>query len=238
MAAEMYSLDYSGYSGESEADHRIREAIAALNRFSTGTLIDYGCGGGQLLKEARQRGWRCAGVEFSRSVAYGLQQELELPIITPDQIEVWAGQADVVVLNDVIEHMTDLPEGLETTLRLLKPGGVLIAQGPLEANPNLFMHVVAGLRRLRRRPVADMPPYHVVLATAKGQRELFDRVGLTPMEYRVYEVAWPAPASLSAEVMRSPRMLALYLLRVASRVAGRLLPDYSGNRYFYVGSGT
>ncbi len=46
--------------------------------------------------------------------------------------------ADVLHLGDVIEHMTKINEQMPEILKLIKPGGFLIAQGPLEANFNVF----------------------------------------------------------------------------------------------------
>jgi hypothetical protein len=52
----------------------------------------------------------------------------------------------------------------------------------------------------------------------------------------VDEVAWPAPAQLTADVLADPRALGLFLLCRASRAVGRVVPRYSANRYLYVGA--
>lgn len=49
---------------------------------------------------------------------------------------------DVLHLGDMIEHLTDLEHQFPEILRLIKPGGYLLAQGPLEAGPNLFTSVL------------------------------------------------------------------------------------------------
>ena len=143
--------------------------------------------------------------------------------------------ADALHLGDVIEHLTDLDRQMPAILRLLKPEGVLIAQGPLEANANLFTWVLRLARGVRGRKPPEMAPYHVLLATARGQRALFRRSGLEELEYRLREVSWPAPGVLTAADWRRPRALGLFALRRLSAGISALAPRNLGNRYFYAG---
>jgi hypothetical protein len=143
--------------------------------------------------------------------------------------------ADVIHLGDVLEHLTSPVNVLQQLAGLLCPGGWLIAQGPLEAGPCLFSVVVRAARRARAAHSIEMAPYHVIQATVQGQLRLFERAGLATAEYRVSEVAWPAPAKITASVLREPRSLALYSLRKASQAVSALVPIRLGNRYFYVG---
>ena len=120
-------------------------------------------------------------------------------------------------------------------LKLIKPGGLLIAQGPLEANTTLFTLLLKMSRRLKRVRTADMAPYHVMLATARGQQAFFRRFKLSPVEFSLHEVAWPAPGVLAARDLMRPRAVGLYTLRKVSQAFSALRPDAWGNRYFYVG---
>jgi hypothetical protein len=119
-------------------------------------------------------------------------------------------------------------------LKLLKPGGILIAQGPLEGNSNLFTLGVRLSRAMRPSAKTEMAPYHVMLATRHGQMECFRRFEVEALEYSVHEVTWPAPARLSASDIRSPRSLALFALRRLSQGVSAVRPQW-GNRYFFVG---
>ena len=65
---------------------------------------------------------------------------------------------------------------------------------------------------------------------------LFERAGLEAPEYRVSEVAWPAPGKLTADVVRRPRSLGLFALREVPQAASAFAPARWGNRYFYVGA--
>jgi hypothetical protein len=138
-------------------------------------------------------------------------------------------------LGDVIEHLTTPLDVLQSLVGLLQPTGWLLAQGPLEAGPCLFASVVRAARTLRSAPPVEMPPYHVLQATVVGQRTLFERVGLRELDYRVSEVAWPAPRKVTLDVMRHPRSLALFVLRKVSQTVSAVTPARLGNRYFYMG---
>lgn len=215
-------------------DARIRCVMRILERLPVGHLVDFGCGDGSLLVSALRRGWRVSGVELSSEVARDLSAELGLQVYAADQLGELAGTADVLTLNDVIEHLTQPSALVRELLSVLTPGGTLIAQGPLEANANLFTSTVATVRRIRRRPLSTMPPYHVVLATAQGQAHFFRQFDLARSTFEISECAWPAPERLDLSSLR-PRQVALFLLRKLSRLTGAVCPAFFGNRYLYTG---
>lgn len=230
----MYGLTYAadvacGLAGEVTDPKHPEWVLDTLRGLPPGTFVDYGCGGGQLLLAARQMGWRAVGVEYAPAVARQVQQSTGVRVCTAPAAEL-AHSADVVHLGDVIEHLVHLDRDFQSVLRLLKPGGYVIAQGPLENNFTLFSQVIRWVRGLRRTPVA-MAPYHVLLATWTGQRRFFERFGLRAVDYRLSEESWPAPARFVA----MPRSAALYLLRWLSQHVSPLLAKEAGNRYFYVG---
>ena len=148
----------------------------------------------------------------------------------------WTNLCDVLHLGDVIEHLTEMNREMPEILKLLKPGGVLVAQGPLEANANFFALVLRLIRMLRRPGPSYMAPYHVILATAEGQRLLFERLGLEEVEYSIRESSWPAPDQLTKSDLKKPRSILLFVLRRVSQIILRTRRNGWGrNRYFYVG---
>jgi SAM-dependent methyltransferase len=214
------------------------EILARLRALPPGRFVDFGCGAGSLLESARTLGWTAIGVEFDPDVARRASALSHCPVVTRvDELRASAVvPADVLHLGDVLEHLTAPLDVLRPLVKLLGPTGRLFAQGPLEAGPCLFATVVRTARRLRRARPVEMPPYHVLQATVAGQRTLFERAGLDTLEYRVSEVAWPAPAKLTGAVLHQPRNVGLFLLRKASQAASALAPTCWGNRYFYVGA--
>lgn len=240
VLGQMYGPTYAGV-GASDADMEDPKApaqvIERLRARVPGRFVDFGCGDGSLLRSGRERGWSAVGVEFDAGVARKAGELSGCPVVTGIASLGASGAvpADVIHLGDVLEHLVAPREVLRELVGLLGPGGWLVAQGPLEAGPCLFSAAVRAARRVRRARPVEMPPYHVIQATVGGQRLLFERAGLDTVEYRVSEVAWPAPARLSAEVARQPRSLALLTLRRLSQTLSSLAPHRLGNRYFYVG---
>ncbi len=237
----MYGTDYESAFEATVGGEDPKEperAARFLDRLPRGTFIDYGCGPGALLDLVQARGWNAAGVELNRDVAVRTQSRTGARVGTSvDELLGESIRADVLHLGDVIEHLTDLDHQLPDILRLLKPGGTLLVQGPLEANANLFFFAIRAARRRKRTTTPmQMAPYHVLLATASGQRTLFARQGLAEIEFSIEEVDWPAPSQLTAKNWKDPRAIGLFMLRKLSRFASANFSKLSGNRFFYAGT--
>jgi SAM-dependent methyltransferase len=234
----MYGLDYSGthQDGSSIEDPKQPQKIIEwLRRAEKGTFVDYGCGAGALLEQARRLGWEAVGIELNNEVAREVERRTGARVITrlsdlPDE-----PVADILHLGDVIEHLTELDRQMPRIIKLLKPGGTLLAQGPLEANACLFNLALRLSRRMRPSRKIEGPPYHVILATAQGQRAFFERFRLKEVRYALHEEAWPAPIRLSLSDLRRARSVGLFILRRLSQATSVLRPERLGNRYFYVG---
>lgn len=241
MLEKMYGSSYLAAfeSDTGTVDPKEPERVITwLQNHARGTFVDYGCGQGQLLIEAKRLGWNAIGIELNPEVASRTQEKTGAVVITPSVASEGCIQADALHLGDVIEHLTRMNEQMPAILGLLKSGGALLAQGPLEASPHLFLTAMRTARRLRSGRTTEMAPYHVLLATSGGQRRLFERLGLQEEEYIFSEVTWPAPADLKAGRWKHPRQLFMYLLRKLSQCVSRLNPTAWGNRYFYVGRQT
>lgn len=209
--------------------------IAFLETARRGIFVDYGCGRGDLLVEAANRGWSVLGIEFDKGRALATAEQTGLSVLPRDDDSIGEGFADVVHLGDVIEHLVDINAEMMRILAIIKPGGILVAQGPLEANPNLFTLILKLKKFLSRQSKTEMPPYHVLLATADGQRALFRRFGLKEVLFLLREVSWPAPAGFRLRHLQHPRLMALFVLRKLSQGVSWLRSERLGNRFFYVG---
>jgi SAM-dependent methyltransferase len=223
-------LDMYGTSYFDEVAHpdRFNWIVPRLN--GGGVFLDYGCGAGDLLSLVNQHGYKPIGVEFNPETIKHLRQKLPFEFLSPDDE---TEPADVLHLGDVIEHLTDINLQLPRILSRLKPGGTLIAHNPLEGNSNLFASAMRLSRKLRGG-VVDGVPYHVTLATTKGQKTLFQRMRLKEISFAVEEIPFPAPYTLKEAKGLKP--LSLYGLRKASQAVSRLTGiQRSGNRYRYIG---
>ncbi|MBV9665334.1 MAG: class I SAM-dependent methyltransferase [Actinobacteria bacterium] len=109
---------------------QVETARRALTRIETsvasGLVCDLGCWTGSFLVAARERGWRTAGVEPSHWAAsragdrgLGVRQG-ELHDHGLD-----AGSCRLVVMTDVLEHLTDPGDAVDEARALLEPDGLL-----------------------------------------------------------------------------------------------------------------
>ncbi|HEX8707884.1 MAG TPA: methyltransferase domain-containing protein [Pyrinomonadaceae bacterium] len=241
VLARMYGPDYtadcSALHTNVDNPKEPQRVIEWLGRESPGIFVDYGCGAGRLLTEAQKLKWEAVGVEFDDEVCAAVERSTGAKVFNSKRAQAALGErlADVLNLGDVVEHLTEVNRQMPEILRLLKPGGLLLAQGPLEGNANLFTLMLRLARTARRTRQTEMAPYHVMLATASGQREFFRRFGLSELEFSMSEVSWPAPSRLLRGDLKSPRQVGLFTARRLSQTLSRLRPGHWGNRYFYAG---
>ncbi len=234
MYGPAYAAAFGDDTGEDGESKQPELPLGWLERLGSGTFVDFGCGDGELLLRARELGWRAIGVEMDEDVAARVRARTGLEVTT-DLAALGEGTVDVLHLGDVLEHMTDLERDLPRLIRAVHRDGYLMAQGPLEANASLFTWTIRAARAVRGARVRNTAPYHVTLATARGQRRLFARSGLHEVEFLLREVAWPAPDRWERAKRGGVRGMAQYSLRRASRLVSRLDPASFGNRYFFVG---
>lgn len=125
-------------------------------------ILDYGCGGGLFVEFLRQRGYSKAEgfdpfvVQFNR------------PPTT---------RYDLVVLNDVLEHVQDPGALLDEVARYVRPGGLLYAGTADSAGVKSMKHLEKHALRLHQ-------PFHRTLFTQEKFRELGHSRGFS--ELKVY----------------------------------------------------
>lgn len=239
LLARMYGPSYAELEGDQGVDDPKdpTRVIEWLGGEPPGLFLDFGCGKGTLLEAARGLGWHSVGVELDGTVAQEVSQQLGMPVLRGmGEVQAAAlGPFDALHLGDVIEHLTEPADVVRNLLRHVKPQGLLLAQGPLEAGPSMFTDALRLWHRVRRPAPIAMAPYHVIQATVSGQRAFFARLGLQELEYRTSEVSWPAPSFLRPRDLVHPRAMILWLLRRLSMAWSRRSSGRCGNRYFYAG---
>jgi SAM-dependent methyltransferase len=236
MLNYMYGPDFlRQYQDGLEPDISSSPVTKWLGKLEKGTFIDYGCGEGRFLVEAARAGWQVLGFEFDPEVAHSIEKKTGIKVVSDPALLRPKGTTDALLLSDVFEHLTDVNRQVPEILNLLKPGGILIAQGPMENNLTLFTGVLRLVRSLRGSPPVESPPYHVMMSTSKGQKAFFKRFNLERTCFEVYEVGWPVPDRLIRSQWKQPRLVLLFLLRCLSKALCALRPLRCGNRYFYVG---
>lgn len=187
--AELYSEGYftNPDNGYGYTDY-IREAPLHLltawrrleeieKRHAPGSLLEIGCAAGLSLFLARERGWAVRGLETSQAMVRFARERLGLDVRRFDaETENPEGCHDVILLDDVLEHLSS-PRALVRRLRdHLAPGGMLALK-----TPN-----AAGLapRLLGRRWFHFKPDEHLHFFDPPSMRRVLEQEGFARIEIR------------------------------------------------------
>ncbi len=126
------------YGVASEPQERYVDFMDRVERIAGrqagGVLHDVGCGNGQLLLEARRRGWRVQGNDIVSSVKARLDQHgVACRVGGLADLDVEPDSCDVVTSFCVLpHHLIDPAADMQTARRMLKPGGWLVLQLPVD----------------------------------------------------------------------------------------------------------
>ena len=198
--SRIYSDEHSGYRnyrdylGSFIASMRDRVQAGKIDVFrryagTQAVIADVGCGEGVLLHLLRRRGpsgWTLIGVEFLEEFANALRADGFLALQGRFETLEWDAPApDVIIMNQVIEHLED-PQAVAARAReLLKPGGVFIVETPCLGSWDQ--------RLFRDRWWGGWhTPRHWHLFTEETLRQTFERQGLVVEEitYLLNPWAW------------------------------------------------
>ncbi len=118
---------------EEEVRETARRRLQVMSNYvSGGKLLESGCATGWFLDEAARQGFDVQGVEISRFASEWGRENLGLRIFTGTLSEARLAdeEFDVVVLWDVLEHLTEPLAELNQISRILKSGGYLFVSIP------------------------------------------------------------------------------------------------------------
>jgi SAM-dependent methyltransferase len=149
---------------------------AAERHGKGGRLLDVGCGPGFLVKMAAERGFDSCGVELNREAARYGQESHGLEILPTDLKGAGFpdGHFEVVVLSQVLEHITAPATLLAEIRRVLSPGGVLVVDSP---NMGGLLVPLWGARWS-----GFQPQWHVWQFTPRTLGALLEREGFEVLE--------------------------------------------------------
>lgn len=107
---------------------RARAALIPPARRDGAVLVDVGCGAGLLAPHLAGKGYRHIGVDLSGSaLAQAAEHGVEAIQGDAARLPLPDGCADVVNAGELLEHVPDLPAVVGEVCRLLRPGGLLVA---------------------------------------------------------------------------------------------------------------
>ena len=98
------------------------------------TVMEVGCGEGQLLQAIKADGdpsWRVVGVDISEDACEALRRTgLEMRCAQFEELDWPEATVDLVIMNQVIEHLADPRACVARAAALLRPGGLLLIETP------------------------------------------------------------------------------------------------------------
>lgn len=141
---EIYNKDYflgedSDESRDSVAEMKTAtarlyvDALVAYHGSAQGKLLEIGCGRGEFLKVAQERGYKVAGNDVNPSVCEEANRRLKGEFVrcgSLDSLGLEPASFDICVMFDVIEHARNPVHLLEKVRSLLKIGGTLFVVTP------------------------------------------------------------------------------------------------------------
>lgn len=159
-------------------DERLDDLGTLLGR--TGTFLDIGCGYGNVLHAARERGWRTEGLDISEWSAGHIRRTRGIPVTVGDVLAVNFADAafDVIHMSHALEHMSDPRAVLSRIRRWLRPDGVVIIEVPNQLDELYAVARWTVMRRYVPPPVANSHEFFFssrsldLLLTATGYRGL------------------------------------------------------------------
>jgi 2-polyprenyl-3-methyl-5-hydroxy-6-metoxy-1,4-benzoquinol methylase len=122
------SLEFRYFSG---AHQNKPETLHAFLQDVRGKrILDLGCGGGLFSYLLSERGASTVGIDYSQSAvdfATSRYPQLEFKVGSAYDLSAFAKDSfDVVVMMDIIEHLSDQSQAMNEVMRVLRPGGHVV----------------------------------------------------------------------------------------------------------------
>lgn len=110
----------------------LKKKIKWLNENSSkkGRLLDFGCGTGYFLREAKSDGWEGVGFETNSQAASVAWKKHGLQVYQDKNLLQAVNKFDVITLFHVLEHVHDLKGTMDLLLSKLKKKGTLLVAVP------------------------------------------------------------------------------------------------------------
>lgn len=156
-------------------------AFAEKRLGGTGKMLELGCGRGELLVGAANRGWAVYGVEMTEEfAAIARTHGVEVEHNSIQECKLLDQTYDVVLLAAILEHLYDPVETLKRVRNALRPGGLVFIDVPNESSLTRQignMYVRARGRDWSTNLSPTFSPFHVVGFSPASLRRLLKSVG-------------------------------------------------------------
>jgi len=144
-----------------------------------GRLFEVGCGLGLLLKTATDAGWAAEGNDLSVVAAAHATKLTGRPVASGpiEQVTLEKGIYDVILLNNVFEHLDEPRRVLCNLAAALRPGGVMFFQTLNGQSLSLHFAPTHWLY---------YGPGHLIVPTLVSLRAYFKAAGLVPVRFETH----------------------------------------------------
>jgi len=144
------------------------------------SILEFGCASGYFSRMLSERGCHVTGIEINSNAAQQAEKYCGRVIVADlDFIslnELLPQQTfDVAVFGDVLEHLRDPWHILETTRKLLNPGGFVVASIPNIAHGAVRLALLQGKFNYQKYGILENT--HIRFFTGQIIKELFEKSG-------------------------------------------------------------
>lgn len=149
-----------------------------------GSVLDVGCGIGNFLELAKERGWQCAGVDIDADAIESAKRKTGITELEAKDVITYAKEHpekkfDLVTFFDVLEHVDNHNEFLAAISSLLKEGGHIAMSMPYRKHAIWLMK-------------GDLPPVHLTCWDRTSLRKFLEARGYDVVYMRrSSEGVWP-----------------------------------------------
>jgi 2-polyprenyl-3-methyl-5-hydroxy-6-metoxy-1,4-benzoquinol methylase len=114
--------------------NRLNKALYLAGDLKQNQVLDFGSGGGVLLKYLNQHGCRTTACEnMHMQLLREVCVKLHIPVdFSEDLFDIHSKQFDCIFALDVLEHVDDIEKTILHLIRLVKPDGQIVVSGPTE----------------------------------------------------------------------------------------------------------
>jgi len=157
-------------------------------RIATGSFMDIGAGMGFSLEVAIRRGWSAQGLEPNRALAQHAQRR-GLDVANTYLADDTPGSFDVVLIDNVLEHVLDPMAFLRNASRLLAHDAVMVVAIPPLDWLRQWLGTSAYVRDHVRQPQLNVfrdADEHVNMLGRRAMRRLAEAVGLAVLAERFH----------------------------------------------------
>ena len=155
------------------------------------SILDIGCGVGAFVRRLREFSSRVAGIDVDRErVTEGGKAMPDLALAVGERLPFADGAFDVILLHEVLEHVTDDQATLREANRVLRLGGRVVIFCPNRLYPFETHGIFLGKRYIfGNMPVVNYMPDavrnrlvpHARAYTGRGLRRIYRRARLRPV---------------------------------------------------------